>query len=257
MPVEPSRQPAAQPGPCRGRRAAVEDLDRIGYAVGRVPGAESLVGVVDLQPARDHPGQHERVGPVAEADDAVVATDGRADGRFCRVPALHRVGVPAPVSRSSCRRLDCERNAASRHSVPSVLPSFRPSACPPSALPPELIRQLHEEPVAAPLQVGEAQGLVEAHRAAVAQERHRPRGSARSEASRSTRRLFVSPPVAGAPAIRIGPAAPRVHQVAGELGDVLPHHPEEERAGRLVFHLEPGNDGPGKEAAVAARVSRA
>ena len=69
MPVEPARQPAAEPRPLRERLA----VKRVGVRLS--PRAEMAEGQVDLQAARDHPQQHDRVEPMGQAHQAVVSLD--------------------------------------------------------------------------------------------------------------------------------------------------------------------------------------
>src|SRR2546422_2969434 len=70
MPIQRAREPTAQSAP-RGKLGAVERArERRGAAV-----PEAGVGLVDLEAARDHAGEHQNRRPMGQADDPMVAAD--------------------------------------------------------------------------------------------------------------------------------------------------------------------------------------
>src|SRR5687768_12652098 len=70
MPIEGSREPAAELAP-RRKRAILERI----YVIRAAAIAEAGVGAVDLQPARDHPHEQQERHPVGEPDDPMMSLD--------------------------------------------------------------------------------------------------------------------------------------------------------------------------------------
>src|SRR3989441_253960 len=89
VPIQRAREPAAQPAP--GGKPGVVERARQEWAAA-VP--EAGVGLVDLEAARDHAGEHQNRRPMRDTDDPMVAADrclprgrgrggGRGRGRRC------------------------------------------------------------------------------------------------------------------------------------------------------------------------------
>src|SRR3989442_2989120 len=70
VPIQRAREPAAQPAP--GGKPGVVERARQEWAAA-VP--EAGVGLVDLEAARDHAGEHQNRRPMRETDDPMVAAD--------------------------------------------------------------------------------------------------------------------------------------------------------------------------------------
>ena len=74
MPVERGREADAQLGPGR-KLLQPMGVEGVGHPEQPALPAEMRESRVDPEPARDHPGEHDRVEPVGQADQAVVTFD--------------------------------------------------------------------------------------------------------------------------------------------------------------------------------------